>query len=165
MATARPKAPLPTPSTPAGRLRQRARAAMRARHGVGAGRLDPEDSFEARRYREVLTLAYHGDSQTGIDPGDVAGPPDAATSRPLACPGFEEGARVSVTRLDTGDAKEIGVGTLLYDLGIGEACQVAIPDAGVLRTTPVRSASAIGADVVQIVTRRSTYRLRLRLRP
>ena len=168
MATAHDKPPAWMPKTAAGRLRQRARQAAMARGGGGTRvQADPtrgDDSFEARRKRELLAVVHgYGDpgaSQTGVVRGDVAGPREQGPPRPLARPGFEEGVELSVTRLGAGRAKDMGAGTLLYDLAIGEACQVAIPDAGVLRTTPVRSVSVLSADAVQIVTQRSTYRLR-----
>ena len=155
MATTPKKDPL-SPNTAAGRLRQRAHAAARAR-------LERE-SIEGRRRREVLEV-LHGDSQTGLDPGDLVGPALDDADRSLAHAAFCADVAVSVTRLESGNAKEIGEGTLLYGLVIGEAVQVAIPHRGVLRTTAVRSVSALGPRAVQIVTRRSTYRLRLRTEP
>ena len=88
--------------------------------------------------------------------------PASAARAGCACPGFAKSAAVAVTRLNGGRAKDIGAGTLLYDLVIGETLQVAIPAVGVLRTTPVRSVSGIAPHRVDIVTQHSTYRLRLR---
>ena len=166
MATTEKKATTWRPATAAGRLRQRALSAARARQADAVPAETPDDSFEGRRRQAILDVLENGesspsDSQTGIQTGDLAGPIErAGEPRRAAYPGFTEDTEVQVTRLAAGRAKEMGTGTLLFDLRIGEPVQVAIPGVGVLRTTELRSVSAIGTTSVQIVTRRSTYRLR-----
>lgn len=98
--------------------------------------------------------------QTAVQPAATAVDMNAFANRDAS--DFVTKARVAVTRIASGRREDLGIGELLASAKAGQPLEVSLPAVGVMRTTAVRSVSRVGVNTLQLVTRRSTYRLDLK---
>lgn len=99
---------------------------------VSAGSADPERTT-------VVTFAPETEARPGV---------------------FEEGARVSATRISDGESRELGTSVLLGDLAPGEPLRMSTPE-GVIGTSPVTKIARVEDGAVEVSTSNSAYRLAL----
>lgn len=128
--------------------------AIIGRIGV-VGRKQNEPSFD-----EVALAPFTDQNgQTAVQPETTA---HCDTALPRDADDFVRKARVGVTRIAGGRREDLGIGELLATAATGRPLEVSLPSVGVMRTTAVRSVSRVGVNTLQLITRRSTYRLDLK---